>query len=869
MLETLLFMLPVVGVVHAAPWYKSESFSHPGLSSTGVYTPAQPKPSWYRPYPIGSSHSIHWGPTGNSTGSGTGTGVSSTVVIPVSTETLWTTIGTTKTVPVTITTICTTETFPVAPTTIGITETAPSIVRQTFLVRASQPKCMFKRVKAGGISRIRFAQSYTNSELAYECLHSIPFNQSAASDLLESMRPYLNWQTTISYLKDPPKDYADRIQPPYDFWGVFDSIEAKVDAGTYASEYAFGYDLYEAFQQAHDGHFGFTPDSVGSIFTFGRTVSLASVSEDGKSLPVIYAYGDILAASFGNASFTPSPIVEIDGQNATEYLLNWSQFGSLQDRDALWNNLFYIPAQVSLGTSGTGTGTFSGSGRGRYAYPGATTTFVFANGSTVTNQNFARVLANFANITSGADIYREFFTVPEDAYENALDLAVSTTSSVTSSATGNATSSTSSTVTTSTPAPGYPSPIVRQSNNLNGGYFLDQPGFEDVAVLSVPSFVGSGDVEEEFQNVNSELIAAALAANKTKLIIDVSANGGGTILQGYDLFKQLFPSILPYGATRFRAHEAFDILGQEYSAIAANYPRNLNQTDDILDIESSAWNYRTDADINYEPFTSWPEKYGPHEFGPGPDNFTSIIRWNLSDVLTPLNSGGIYVSGYLNRSNVTVQPFATENIILIYDGYCASTCTIFSELMRQQAGVKTIALGGRPNYNEIQGVGGVKGTNDFPWSYILSAITEAFTYANDTHQEQLNSTALGDYSQLPLYRSSSGPVVNSRDGIRKGDVEETPLQFVYEATDCRIFYTPAMVVDQSAVWRTVADTVWGGGNACVAGSDSFYGNKTKRDGGVMRMHGIRRDVDVEAAWKGLSVHTGESIVLGGDSIMLP
>ncbi|KAI5196320.1 hypothetical protein E4T38_08569 [Aureobasidium subglaciale] len=868
MLETLLFMLPVVGV---------------------------PKPSWYRPYLIGSSHSIHWGPT-NSTGPGTGTGVSSTVVIPVSTETLWTTIGTTKTVPVTITTICTTETLPVTPTTIGITETisitatsvggsqsapvtsaitvptgaSPSYAKPSSSALPSPNACLsVSKLVASVASASPKATPTVPAELAYDCLHSIPFNQSAASDLLESMRPYLKWQTTISYLKDPPKDYADKVQPPYDFWGVFDGIEAKVTAGTYASEYAFGYDLYEAFQQAHDGHFGFTPDSVGSIFTFGRTVSLASVSEDGKSLPVIYAYGDILAASFGNASFTPSPIVEIDGQNATEYLLNWSQFGSLQDRDALWNNLFYIPAQVSLGTSGTGTGTFSGSGRGRYAYPGATTTFVFANGSTVNNQNFARVLANFANITSGADIYREFFAVPEDAYENALDLAVSTTSSATSSATGNATSSTSSTSTTSTPAPGYPSPIVRQSNNLNGGYFLDQPGFEDVAVLSVPSFVGSGDVEEEFQNVNSELIAAALAANKTKLIIDVSANGGGTILQGYDLFKQLFPSILPYGATRFRAHEAFDILGQEYSAIAADYPRNLNQTDDILDIESSAWNYRTDADVNYEPFTSWPEKYGPHEFGPGPDNFTSIIRWNLSDVLTPLNSGGIYVSGYLNRSNVTVQPFATENIVLVYDGYCASTCTIFSELMRQQAGVKTIALGGRPNYNEIQGVGGVKGTNDYPWSYILSAITEAFTYANGTHQEELNKTALGGYSQLPLYRSSSGPVVNSRDGIREGDVEETPLQFVYEATDCRIFYTPAMVVDQSAVWRTVADTVWGGGNACVAGSNTFYGNKTKRDGGVMRMHGIRRDVDVEAAWKGLSVHTGESIVLGGDSIMLP
>lgn len=58
-----------------------------------------------------------------------------------------------------------------------------------------------------------------------------------------------------------------------------------------------------------------------------------------------------------------------------------------------------------------------------------------------------------------------------------------------------------------------------------------------------------------------------------------------------------------------------------------------------------------------------------------------------------------------------MQPFKAEDIVIVYDGYCASTCTIFSELMRQQAGVKTIALGGRPNKDIIQAVGGVKGTN--------------------------------------------------------------------------------------------------------------------------------------------------------------
>lgn len=616
------------------------------------------------------------------------------------------------------------------------------------------------------------------------------------------------------------------------------------------------------FQNAHDGHFVFYPDSVTGVFTFGRTTPLVSLSVDGESIPQPYVYADVLAASFGNASFTPSYITKIDGEDAIDYLLDWSQCGSLQDRDALWNNLFYIPAQISLGSSGTGTGTFNGGGRGRFVFPGPTTTLTFANGTTVTNDNFARVLVDFENITTGADIYATYFATPEDAEANALELVLSSEASTTTSTTSAA--STSSQTTTSTPAPGYPSPVVRHSLNLNSGYFLSGTGFDDVAVLSVPSFVG-GDGEVEFQNVNSELIAAALQANKTKLIIDVSANGGGTILQGYDLFKQLFPSILPYGATRFRAHEAFNLIGQEYSYLSGLWPRSLNENDTVQDIESAAWNYRTDTDINYEPFTSWPEKYGPHEYGPANDTFTSIIRWNLSDVLTPDNSGGIYVSGYLNRSNVTTQPFAAENVIIVYDGYCASTCTIFSELMRQQAGVKTIALGGRPNTDIIQAVGGVKGTNDYPYDYIIESVEEVFAFGNSSQQDAWNKTSLGSYSQLPLYRSPSIPVVNARDGIRKGDLEEVPLQFRYESADCRIFYTPEMVVDETAVWKTVADVAWNGKASCVAGGIGG-GNSTVKRSLLPREEWRKREIDVEAFLESFDVSTGAS--RGGDAVMI-
>lgn len=242
---------------------------------------------------------------------------------------------------------------------------------------------------------------------------------------------------------------------------------------------------------------------------------------------------------------------------------------------------------------------------------------------------------------------------------------------------------------------------------------------------------------------------------------------------------------------------------------------------------------------------------------------------NLSDPLILENSGGIFVSGYQNRSNITTSPFLAENIVVVYDGYCASTCTIFSEFMRQQAGVKTVALGGRPNTDMIQAVGGVKGTNSFPWGYILSSVEIPFqTQLVHDADYYANETALGDYSDLPLLRATNY-VVNARDGIRDGDKDQTPLHFVYEAADCRIYYTPEMVVDQEAVWKTVADTAWGGESHCVAGSLSSSPSSYHKRG--LKKHGIRRDIDLsEHAFAIGNVWTDkDGITHGGDGYMYP
>ncbi|KAF2119174.1 hypothetical protein BDV96DRAFT_610935 [Lophiotrema nucula] len=644
------------------------------------------------------------------------------------------------------------------------------------------------------------------AEVAYNCLNSVPFNATAAKQLLKEVVPYINWQSTLNVLKNPPAEYAQKVQPAIDILGGLDKIAADIDAGLFTSEYDFGWTLYTLIQSAHDGHFSYIPDSVGTIFGFSLNYPLVSVSEDGKKLPAVFAFKDVLGIQFKNITYTPSAITKINGQDATKYLETLSQYGSLQDRDALYNNLFYSLAQVSLGLSGTGTGVFTGGGRGRFVYRGPTTTFTFANGSTSTLQNQAQVRVSFRNITSGEDLARRFFYWSGGAASSAESTDEVSTAAITAAV-----------------APGYPSPIVAGPSGIINGFYVGAAGYEDVAVLQVPNFVGETTAEIGFQKTTKDFLARAKADGKKKLIIDVQANGGGTILQGYDMFKQLFPSLDPYGANRFRATEAADLIGQSFSAYGSQVPRGAGNAS-VTNVQSSYFNYQTDTTVDGKPFASWKDKFGPVESNG--DKYTSTSRWNLSDVLIQLNSGGINITGYGPLANAPKdQVFEASNIVLLTDGYCASTCTIFSEFLTKQGGVKTIALGGRSNKNQIQAIGGVKGTNNFQWGYIQDLAQSAVLYAPPALKASLNGSVLvTEYSSELWYdRASGSPGVNVRDGLLKDDKTGTPLQFIYENANCRLYYTPEMTVDATAMWKAAADAQWGNSGKCV--SSGGYGRR--------------------------------------------
>lgn len=121
------------------------------------------------------------------------------------------------------------------------------------------------------------------------CLQSVPNKPQEATKLVQSLKAYVSWQSTLAYLKDPPASYG---LPPVDIMGGLDAIAANVSAGGFASEYDFQRSMVLLIAQAHDGHFGFRPD-VFKAFSFRNDLvaDLVSVSADGKQMPKLYNFG--------------------------------------------------------------------------------------------------------------------------------------------------------------------------------------------------------------------------------------------------------------------------------------------------------------------------------------------------------------------------------------------------------------------------------------------------------------------------------------------------------------------------------------------------------------------------------------------------
>ncbi|RWA10105.1 hypothetical protein EKO27_g5005 [Xylaria grammica] len=648
------------------------------------------------------------------------------------------------------------------------------------------------------------------ASLAYDCLKSVPAHKEPAIQLLDALKPFLEWQSDQAVLKDPPSDYP---YPPVDIFGELENIRSNLEADKYSGELEWQEELFKTITgKPHDGHLAYYPDLLTVPFEWVRPWTLVSVSEDGTSLPVVKVLEDVVSP--GEES---SYVTEINGVDAATFIEERvTDSSNTQDPDAGYNTMFFSQANKA---GLQANGYFEGGGRERFFYPGNVTVLTFANGTTVSKPNIAKFHYgpyDWHNVKDADTMHKEFC---RGAYpiESSRPSIRDVKSTRRTAAPKNIHSYPQPPVSLArrqdepNKIDGYPEPVLISDDQIVSGYFIDEPGFEDVAVLVMLSFSPYDFVA--FQTAVQDFFAEAVEAGKTKLIIDVQANGGGTILQGYDTFRQIFPDIVQAGPSRWRSSPGFNALSETLSPICSNYTPKADDYQN-LDIPcTTVNNWRNDLNETNGRFTSYADKFGP--LTSGGDSYTNYMEWDPANPVLTRQAFGTDITGYGRRTNFT-RPFGgPENIVLLYDGYCASTCSIFSQFMRHGAGVKSIAMGGRPQEGPIQGVGGVKGSQVYPFRQMSALAELALEYTEDPaivkELQRLDATLVSSRSPFQV------PTVNVRDAVLPNELESgIPTQFVTELADCRLYWTELMVQNTGEIWKAAAQAAFKGGK-CAAG----------------------------------------------------
>ena len=480
-------------------------------------------------------------------------------------------------------------------------------------------------------------------------------------------------------------------------------------------------------------------------------------------------------------------------------------YSSFQDPDSQWNSQFpsYANPESILAIASA------------LAYMGDNVTLGYENGEEKTEASFAILLRrDFKGINTGEDFYNKFCDPDATSF-----IAATTKASADLGLERDAVTS-----------PNFPAPIVRDSGaNETFGYFLDGgDAYNDVAVLSVSSFSGTGKGAIEYLTNFQAVVAAFLdrsrRAGKKRLVIDLSANGGGLVVAGFELFAQLFPDVDMFGAENLRLTDSLNDIARVFGGLPEGFrPGTFDETRALqaLSRNSIVGNLLPGAVFTPggEPFASANDVIAPPVELQG-DRFTAYLHTPLDMPAAEFN-----LTGTGNRANPPPAVFRPEDVVLLTDGTCGSTCTIFSYLMILQAGVKTVTVGGRPREGPMQAIAGVEGAQIFLFDDISKAASAALELApaagvqlDASENGELGTLAAGYAIRRAADPTNAGGSLNGKNTFGKTDAA-TPLQFLYEPANCRFFYTPSMLTEPASAWRRAVDATWSDpARFCVRGS---------------------------------------------------
>ncbi|KAI9326715.1 hypothetical protein BDR26DRAFT_876686 [Obelidium mucronatum] len=518
-------------------------------------------------------------------------------------------------------------------------------------------------------------EAFVNSVSAVEaCYNLFPVSPAGKKAQVDALKSYFNFY--------PYKDIIQHSSAPYypSAINLYKELDAITTNAAIRTEYQMQNAIKDTLAKLQDGHVAYLPLCFDA-FRYYQPFQISPVfADDGPHFYVdklaldstdpIYTFWTKAFAGSKPSDFIGARINTINKQDPTEYLQEFADLnnGIGHSPEARFNTMF-----PSYKWPNTNTAVFFSFTRQRRARKPTTYEFQFANGDIkeLTFEWAALLNTDPAKLTSAGQYYESSCVPPPPPPQEALEAA--------NKASKRKIDPIRSTVIGSL-LPGPVKPAIAGAKLLqsheNAAYFLlddkktgvwVMADFLPTAIFSAPDDQAPIIIAEWIKNMTSGLLALE-KAGATRLIIDVTNNGGGLVCSGWKMANFLFPK------ANFKPLQYQARLTQPLSDIVMASP----EIADAFFLSASTLNGTRVTDYaNQIIYPGQKIKGYPHM------NSNRFLA-NLDQEACP----AIPASAQLKKG------WLPKNVLIVSNGVCGSTCAQFTTYLRDQVGVRTVTYGG-------------------------------------------------------------------------------------------------------------------------------------------------------------------------------
>lgn len=520
---------------------------------------------------------------------------------------------------------------------------------------------------------------------ALACLRSFPFNETLRRNVLTTVSRVLDFYTF--------EDYYPRSTAPFPNTIDIRPNLARISSTSYATDYDFNLDLYNSINQLNDGHTVWLPSCY---VTWEALLPTPVVSLSVNGVEGVYIAPDAVdfisivppgftsyykSIGFDWKRLAGARVLQIEGLDPYDYVDSVADTvtGNYLDHGVRVNSVF-----TGYRLSGSSFSQKFGDLAGRVFNPIENLTFSLM---TVGATQAEIVTVPFLDVFTGNS-----FSDRDSYWANNCAASVNTNGVDRGSKPPHQqphqqppprpppkaiTRSPSDAV--GLPLQFQPSlPVVNTNASFMVSYILPD-GI--TGVLFVGSFQESNN--EQFQLDLAATITSLGAAGATRLLIDLTNNPGGFICQGFFLHQYL--SGLSFGYPGFQSA----VRGNELAQKIVHRLIEKRISGDVSFYAPEQWAFLND--------TLFPNNF----------NYISPPVPVTIDGTRDSTSRRFHDACPSSVSILNQAPFDLSQVAIVTNGNCASTCAMFSTLMRERHNTTVAVFGGRPGRSmEFKGMAG-------------------------------------------------------------------------------------------------------------------------------------------------------------------